>query len=73
MEGIHMQNANNTQDLFKTLIQATGLPEDLMKKELFSLIEVENKKPSELSMEELRVILAKYLQSVLLEVKELHK
>jgi hypothetical protein len=56
------------ESLLGQLSRATGLPQDLVQKELERLIGKAGKNPS-LELEELRDILAEYLQEVLLQAQ----
>lgn len=56
-------------NLAKTLIEATGLPEDPVKRELDSLLSQHGKDAANLTLEELREVMADYLQSVFLELQ----
>lgn len=56
--------------LTKTVIEATGLPQDSVEKELNSLIERFGKNPETLTMDELREVMAEYLQMVFLEIHD---
>lgn len=58
----------------KTLIteisQGTGLPAELIQDELHTLITAAGVQPENVTLEDLRKILAEYLQDVLVEAKE---
>lgn len=56
--------------LIKTVVEATGLPEDPVQRELNQLIAQHGKNPDELTIEDLREIVADYLHSVMLECCE---
>lgn len=56
--------------LAKTVIEATGLPQDSVEKEFNTLLERFGKSPETLTMEELREVMAEYLQMVFLELHE---
>ena len=56
--------------LVKTVVESTGLPQDSVEKELNSLLERLGKSPETLTMEELREVMAEYLQMVFLEIHE---
>jgi plasmid stability protein len=56
--------------LFNTVIQATGLPEDSVEKELRALIAQHGKSPQDLTLDDLREILADYLQTIILESQD---
>ncbi len=57
-------------DLFKTVVESTDLPEDLIKTELLGLLSGAKINPEALTMEQLRSVLTDYLQDVLVEVKK---
>lgn len=54
------------EKLLSDVVTATGLPEDLVSAELNRLVEKAGKNPNDLSIEDLRMILAEYVQDVLL-------
>lgn len=56
--------------LTKTVIAATGLPQEPVEREFNALLEKHGKHPETLTLEELREVMAEYLQSVFLELKE---
>lgn len=56
--------------LFKILIQATGLPADAVEKELLGLMAARGVSIETLTLDELREVLAAYLQDTLLEAKD---
>jgi hypothetical protein len=58
------------QELITSLAVATGLPQEMISKEIIQLIEKSGKKPEEVSLEDLRRIVADYLQDTLLALKE---
>jgi ribosomal protein L1 len=58
------------KSLFNTVIAATGLPENAVERELGSLLSRAGKNPETMTLDDLREVLAEYLQSVLLETKE---
>ena len=51
--------------LLKQVIQETGLPAELIEPEIINLIKSQNKNIEDISLEDLRNILIKYLQEVL--------
>ena len=57
-------------NVFDTVIEATGLPKDLIEKELKILLENSGLTSESLTLDELRQILTNYLQDILLEAKE---
>jgi hypothetical protein len=56
--------------IFDLLIEATGLPKDSIQKELTSLLEKRGLTPGDATLDDLREILAHYLQDALIEAKE---
>ena len=58
------------RSLLEDVSKATGLPSDLAFRELKSLVEKSGVAMEQLSLEELREILADYLQDVLLQAKK---
>lgn len=58
------------KNLIDTVVSATGLPEDPIQRELNSLLAQFGKDPEHVTLEDLREIMADYLQTVLLEAKE---
>ncbi len=58
------------QDILKNLIQATGISEELISPELKLLTERAGIPEQDLTIEDLRLILAEYVQEVLLSAKE---
>jgi hypothetical protein len=57
-------------ELVSTLIDATNLPTEPLERELNRLFAAYGKDSSEVSLEELRIMMADYLQTVLLQAKE---
>lgn len=55
--------------LLDQLATLTGLPGTSVNKELLKIIEQNGKDPDTLTLQDVRVILAEYLQDVLLEAK----
>ena len=55
--------------LLRVLIQSTGLPMDAVEREIKRLLQARNLRPEDLTLEDVREILAFYLQDVLTEVK----
>jgi hypothetical protein len=55
--------------LLRVLIQSTGLPMEAMEREVQRLISERNLKPESLTLEDVREILASYLQDVLTDAK----
>lgn len=56
--------------LFQTLVEATGLPQNPVEKELTSLLIKFEKHPDTLTLDELREVMADYLQTVFLELHD---
>ncbi len=56
--------------LLKTVVAATGLPETPVHSELNSLITKNGFNPDDLTLEELREVMAEYLNLVFLEMAE---
>ncbi len=56
--------------LIHELSHATGLPDDLIGEELSRIISNSGKSTSEVTLDELREMLATYLQDVLVDAKE---
>ena len=56
--------------LFKTVVQATGLPEKPISNELESLITKNGLNCEDLTLDELREVMAEYLNTVFLEMIE---
>ena len=57
-------------ELISQLVEATGLPQSLVKDQLHVLIQKAGKKAEEITLDELRPIMAEFLQDVLLSTKE---
>ena len=55
--------------LLRVLIQSTGLPMDAVEREINRLLQARNLQAEDLTLEDVREILAFYLQDVLTEVK----
>ncbi|WP_374076588.1 hypothetical protein [Bdellovibrio bacteriovorus] len=55
--------------LAKTVIAATGLPQDPVEREFNALLEKYGKSPETLTIDELREVMAEYLQIVFLEMQ----
>jgi hypothetical protein len=58
------------KNIVSTVVAATGLPTSPVEKELMSLIAQNKKSADDLSLDELREIMADYLQTVFLELAE---
>ncbi len=56
--------------LFNTVVAATGLPEGAVGAELGCLLANAGKNPETMTLDDLREVMAEYLQMVLLETKE---
>lgn len=57
-------------DLIEQLIKATGLPTDIMRAEVLRLLNKSNIQPTSVSLDELRKVMADYVQDVLLSAKQ---
>ncbi len=57
-------------DFISMIIDAAGLPKESARKELLRIISSMGKTENELSLDDLRTVLANYLQDVLLEAKK---
>lgn len=57
------------RELLRTILEATGLPLDLMEPELIRILEERGLDPDHVTFPELREALAVYLQTALLEAK----
>lgn len=55
--------------LLRALIEATGLPSHLVEQEITRLADIHGLNPENLTMEDIRELLAVYLQEVLVEAK----
>lgn len=59
----------NGSELLETIAEATGLPYNLILSELKKLVQKEHYPLDQLTLDELREVLADYLQDILTEVK----
>jgi hypothetical protein len=59
------------EKLLHEVTQATGLPQDLISKELADMLRRAGHAPETLTLESLRKVMADYLQDVLVNAKEL--
>ena len=57
-------------EIFKTVTKATGLPEDLIRDELGKVLNAKGIARDEVSLDELRAVLAEYLRETILNAKE---
>lgn len=57
-------------ELFKKVTKNTGLPEDLVAKELEALLNEKGINKSEVTLDELRATLSEYLKEVIIDAKE---
>ncbi len=57
------------EDLIQYFIKLTGLPEESARAEIAAILKQQNKAVHELRIEDLRVVLANYLQEIILEAK----
>ena len=62
--------ANVANKLVQELLSATGLPEELIGQEFQGLAEKYQTSTENVGLEELRQLMADYLQDVMLELKE---
>lgn len=58
------------EKLLEEVVDATGLPEDMMSKELNRLVSQAGLESKDLTLEDLRTILAEYVQDVLLAAQK---
>jgi hypothetical protein len=61
------------ETLLRKVVQATGLPQDPVQKELEVFIEQHGISPQDLTLDELRDVMVEYLQSVFLELQQERK
>jgi hypothetical protein len=61
------------ETLLRKVVQATGLPQDPVQKELEVFIEQHGISPQDLTLDELRDVMVEYLQSVFLELQKERK
>jgi predicted transcriptional regulator len=61
-----------TCQITNEVIAATGLPKDTISKELNSLLDAAGIDRRELTLDDLRAVLAEYVQDVLVAAKELY-
>ncbi len=59
-------------DLITKVCEATGLPKELIQNKLVERLEQEGFQADTLTIEELRTVIASYLQEVLLEAREIY-
>ena len=57
-------------ELFKTVVEGTGLPQDPVQRELGSLLAAQGFKSEDLTIDQLRDVMIDYLNSVFLELAE---
>jgi hypothetical protein len=57
-------------ELLHSIVAATGLPEDGVEKELASVLSAAGKNKEDITLDDLREVLASYLQEVLLSAKD---
>ncbi len=60
-------------ELFKFVVSSTGLPEDTVAPELCALLDRNGKDMETMSLDDLREVMAEYLQLVLLEAQSAYK
>lgn len=56
--------------LFRQVTEATGLPKEEISNELASLLEAAGFQPENMTLDDLRAVLAEYVQDILLAAKE---
>jgi len=56
--------------LFRQVTEATGLPKEEISNELAGLLEAAGFQPENMSLDDLRAVLAEYVQDILLAAKE---
>lgn len=56
--------------LFETVVEATDLPDKAIRDEFTDLLERHGKDPATMTLDDLREVMADYLQDVFLEMKE---
>jgi hypothetical protein len=56
-------------ELFKKVTDATGLPSDLITKELTQIVNNKGIQSDDLTLDDLRVVMAEYLREVILQAK----
>lgn len=61
------------EELLKSLITLTGLPEQSVHRELETLIEKAGYDKSQITLDEMREVLAEYLQDTLLNLKDTYE
>lgn len=59
--------------LFHTVIEATDLPQESVKNELSKILEAQGISPDAMTLDDLREVLANYLQDTILEAKEAYR
>jgi hypothetical protein len=68
--GSHMKGGFMDETLIKTLIRATGLPQEEAQKMLRKILMDSGKNPQEFSLEDLRLIMGQLLQDLFCEVQD---
>lgn len=58
------------EKLFDTLIQTTGLPPEMITQEFLQKIQDKGFDKATLTLEQIRIVLAEYLQDVILQAKD---
>jgi hypothetical protein len=66
------QISEDTSQIANEVIAATGLPKETISKELNSLLEAAGVDRSDLTLDDLRQVLAEYVQDVLVAAKEMY-
>ncbi|MBO9668274.1 MAG: hypothetical protein J7501_15845 [Bdellovibrio sp.] len=59
-----------SKELVETVVGATGLPQEPIQREFHSLLEKHGTTPEDLTLDDLREIMADYLNEVFLELAE---
>jgi hypothetical protein len=57
-------------EVFKKVTEATGLPQELVSKELATLLSVKGVSSADVTVEDLRVVLSEYLKEVIIKAKD---
>lgn len=58
------------EQLIEELSLGTGLPQEMIRRELEQLIQMAGKEAGDITLEDIRKIMASYLQDVILEARE---
>lgn len=60
-------------NLFEKIVKSTGLPEEMITQDFLNKISEKGFNKSTLTMDQIRVVLAEYLQDVILQAREEYK